>query len=245
MLTPVTVAGRGLSEFFAKMQSYPEISPCDVDANIFQGSDRSSIQILSNRRGKRELKCKIDFFGKSNFERTMNQSEFEALFLGSEPVVIDICDGFWYLGVLTGIGNPSTDHELVTTVEYTFTVTRHMGQAVTIGITSANDVVFSCISNVAKTDCVITLAGQYSDSTHNVTVSLNGYLWSVDRSFEGTLEIDGVNKRYLINGENAASDINWTDFPFLVPGENHLNVYVDGVVPPGIIAQIIYTPTFI
>lgn len=246
MITPVKIAGKELTEFCAKMQSYPEISPCDVDANVFQGSNRSTVQLLSNRRGKRSLKCKIDFFGKSNFERTMHQSRFESLFLGTEPIVIDIGDGFWYRGVLTDIGKPSTDHELITTVEYTFQVTRHMGQEVTIDITQTNDVIFNCVSNVAKTDCVITLADQFRpDGTHNVTVEMNGYRWYVDHGFDGGLVIDGVNKRFLINNQNAASEVKWTDFPFLTPGENNLKVYVDGVVPPGIFAHVNYTPTFL
>lgn len=36
---PATIAGRDLAEFGAKMQSWPEISACEVDTGIFQGAD--------------------------------------------------------------------------------------------------------------------------------------------------------------------------------------------------------------
>jgi len=242
MILPVTVAGKDLLEFDAKMQSYPEISSCKVDANIFQGANRSSIQLLSNRRGQRTLKCKIDFFG-DNYNRTLHQSEFEALFLGSEPVVIDICDGYWYRAVLTDIDDPSTDHELITTVEYTFAVTRHIGDEVTIEIAGANDFVFNCNSNVAKTDCIVRIADQYADP-ENVTVALNGYEFSVN-GLDSDLVLNGVDKTFLIGGANAAGRVIWTDFPFLVPGENHVSVYVGGVIPYGINASVSYTPTYL
>lgn len=243
MILPVTIAGKELLEFDAKMQSYPEISSCEVDASIFQGTNRSSLQLISNRRGQRTLKCKIDFFG-DNFNRTLHQSEFEALFLGSDPVIIDICDGFWYRAVLSDIGDPSTDHELITTVEYSFVVTRHLGDEITIDIASANDIVFNCESNVAKTDCIISLCAQYSDAK-SVDLVINGYTFTVTGGFDGDLVLNGVDKIFLINGANAASRVKWTDFPFLIPGENHVNIYVEGVVPSGLVATIRYTPTFL
>lgn len=242
MILPVTIAGKDLLEFDAKMQSYPEISSCAVDANVFQGANRSSIQLLSNRRGQRTLKCKIDFFG-NNYNRTLHQSEFEALFLGSEPVVIDIGDGFWYRAVLTDIDSPETDHELITTVEYTFAVTRHIGEEITIDIASANDYVFNCHSNVAKTDCIVRIADQYSNP-ENVTVALNGYEFSVS-GLDSSLVLNGVDKVFLIGGQNAANRVTWSDFPFLVPGENHVSVYVGGTIPTGIIASVSYTPTYL
>lgn len=240
MILPVTIAGKDLLEFDAKMQSYPEISSCKVDANIFQGANRSSIQLLSNRRGQRTLKCKIDFFG-DNYSRTLHQSEFEALFLGSEPVVIDICDGYWYRAVLTDIDDPSTDHELITTVEYTFAVTRHIGEEITID--AASEHVFYCNSNVAKTDCIIWIAPEYGIG-YTVTVVLNGSEFYVD-DLDGDLILNGVDKMFLINGENAANRVSWTDFPFLVPGENQIEIRVDGTPISNRSATVSYTPTYL
>ena len=240
MILPVTIAGKDLLEFDAKMQSYPEISSCAVDAHVFQGANRSSIQLLSNRRGQRTLKCKIDFFG-NNHNRTLHQSEFEALFLGSEPVVIDIGDGFWYRAVLTDIDSPETDHELITTVEYTFTVTRHIGEEITINIASGH--VFNCNSNVAKTDCLIWVAAEYGEGL-TVTMVLNGNEFYVD-DLDGDLVLNGINKTFLINGENAASRVLWTDFPFLIPGENQIEIRVNGIPISNRSASVSYTPTYL
>lgn len=240
-MLPVTVAGHELSEFCAKMQSYPVISACEVDASVFQGVNRSSMQLLHNRRGARYMDCKIDFFG-DNYERTLHQSEFEALFLGTEPVIIDIGDGFWYRAVLTKIDGTETERELITTVEYRFQVTRHRGQQVIAAVTP-NDAAIWCQSNVPKTDCVIQLAAQY-EGAKTLTVQLNGYSWHM-AGFSGSLVLDGVNKIFLIDGENANSRITWSDFPFLVPGENRLSVFVEGTVPAGLKAMVAYTATYL
>ena len=43
---PVTVGGRDLAEFGAKMQSWPEITACDMDTGIFQGAGRNTMHLL-------------------------------------------------------------------------------------------------------------------------------------------------------------------------------------------------------
>ena len=58
-MLPVMVAGRELSDFNAKMQSYPEISACSVETGVFQGVNRSSMHLLHNRRGVRYMDCKL------------------------------------------------------------------------------------------------------------------------------------------------------------------------------------------
>ena len=239
----VTVSDRNLSDFCAKMQSYPEITSCDVDAVIFQGSDRSTLQLLNNRRGQRQLTCKIDFFGRNNYERTKNISDFEALFLLKEPIRIDIGDGFWYRGILTKIGAPETDHELITTVEYTFAVTRHFGNTVVLSLNSANDEKFFCTSNCAKTDCILRLKTSTA-SNHSVGFHLNGFTWWFQHG-GNEITVDGINKIFSIDGQNAGSTVSWDDFPFLVPGENTLSISVEGVVPVSIKAEVEYTPTFL
>ncbi len=243
-MLPVRIAGHDLNQFHAKMQSYPEISSAEVISGAFQGVDRSSLQMLHNRRGGKTLRCRIDFFGKDNYERTMHQSEFEALFLGNEPVQIDIGDGFWYRAVLIKIGEPETQYELITTVEYEFQVTRHRGMEITASVI-ANDAVILCQSNVKKTDCVIRVLYEKMGSAKNVEVSLNGLKWFYAPSVKGDIVIDGVNKIFSVGSKNVGSLMSWTDFPFLVPGENVLRLSVEGVVVGKKAALISYTPTFL
>lgn len=244
VMLPVTVAGRALSEFCAKMQSYPEIGACAVDTGVFQGVDRSSMQLLHNRRGVRYMDCKIDFFGRDNYERTLHQSEFEALFIGSEPVIIDIGDGFWYRAVLTKIGDTSTECELITTVEYRFQVTRHQGGAITAQVVP-NDAQIFCQSNVARTDCIIRLLYQNLGGAKNIVLYLNGSTWSYAPELTGDLVLDGVNKIFSVGAVNATSKVVWEDFPYLKPGANTLTLCIEGVVVGSKSAEIIYTPTFL
>ncbi len=239
----VSINGKNLSEFGAKMQSYPVISSCGVDVGVFQGSDRSSLQMLHNRRGMKTLHCAIDFFG-SNHERTLNQSSFEAEFLGTEPVVLDIGDGFWYGAILTKIEEPSTESELITTAEYEFAVTRHKGGEIVAEVVP-NDAVIFCQSNVAKTDCVVRVLFEKMGGAVNTLIQLNGSEFALAEELTGDLVIDGVNKVFTMGGQNVAGALVWTDFPFLVPGKNQLSLSVGGVLVSQKTALVSYTPTFL
>lgn len=243
-MLPVMIAGHNLSEFCAKMQSYPEVGSCAVDAGVFQGANRSSLQLLHNRRGARYLKCKIDFFGRDNYARTRRQSEFEALFLSSDPVVIDLGDGFWYKAILIDIGDPATVSELITTVTYRFQVSRHKGAEVRTQLVP-NDAHIFCQSNVAKTDCVIRILFNQLERASKLDIQLNGLLWTYSPVLTGDIVLDGVSKCFTVAGKNATNQIGWTDFPFLVPGTNTLNLSVNGVVVGSKSAEITYTPTFL
>lgn len=237
-----TVNGRNLSEFGAKMQSYPILSACAVDVGVFQGAERSSLQMLHNRRGMRTLRCTVDFYG-SNYERSLHQSEFDAQFLGVEPVILDFGDGFWYRAILTKIGDPETVAELITTVEYEFAVTRHRGAEITAEVVP-NDAAILCHSNVAKTDCVVRVLFDQMGGATNTVVQLNGLSFTIADTLTGDLVIDGINKVFTMDGKNVAGKLIWTDFPFLVPGINSLSLFVQGVVVGKKAARISYTPTF-
>jgi len=62
---------------------------------------------------------------------------------------------------------------------------------------------------------------------------------------DGDIVIDGVNKIFTVGSKNVGSLMLWTDFPYLVPGENVLRLSVEGVVVGKKSAQISYTPTFL
>lgn len=239
----VNVNGRDLTLYGAKMQSYPVISSSNVDVGVFQGADRSSLQMLHNRRGMRKMQCVIDFFG-SNYERTLHRSEFEALFLGLEPAIMDIGDGFWYKAILSKIAETETVDELFTSVEYEFAVSRHRGGEIVAKVVP-NDAMILCQSNVAKTDCVIRVLFENMERATNVLVQLNGLMFSFGEELTGDLVIDGANKVFTMGGKNVAGSLLWTDFPFLIPGENRLHMAVQGVPVSYKSAQISYTPTFL
>lgn len=247
----ILFAGHPLYEFGAKLQSYPEIRPSKPDTEVFQGSGRSSIQLLMNRRSYKQMHCVIDFLELSGYERTRRQSDFEALFVGDDPVEIDFGDGFFYRAVLTGVSDAKTVGEYITTVEYQFIVTRHT--QIQELIIEPNGGAFRCESNVRKTDCTIYLPHTLWSGGTLVLIELNKpqQEWVLQENFDGDILLDGVNKRFLkqtASGtwKNIASKLSWTDFPYLIPGENSLNISINGGPSlTGHTAKITYTPTYL
>ncbi len=107
------------------------------------------------------------------------------------------------------------------------------------------------MSNVDRTDCVITIAagffGGEIDVDNQLDLYLNGYCWSIqgrDNPNEEAIILDGVNKRFLIGSTNVAQKIYWTDFPYLIPGENKIEISVNGIPSVSFIGSVAYTPTF-
>ena len=95
----VTVAGNLLSSYGAYMQANPVISHIR-DVETFQGRQRSTMLPVKNLITGMQLEAKIDFIGTAS-ARAMNRSNFEALFRSqTDPVVIDVLDGFFYRAVL-------------------------------------------------------------------------------------------------------------------------------------------------
>lgn len=247
----VTVAGRPLGELGAAMQAGPTVSRIR-DVETFQGRRRSTILPIKNLITGMRLTARIDFVG-SNEDRAMAQSSFEALFRSqTETVEIDILDGFRYSSVLLSSADCGTVGELITTVEYVWAVTRHK-DPVAVVLRESNTIF--CASNVDQTDCVITVDGGIFEMAADagfstVSISLNGLDWYIPTSANpdcGDLVLDGVNKTYSVDGANVVSAVSWTDFPFLVPGSNTLNVFIGGVpLPQSVICgKCEYTPTFL
>lgn len=234
---------QSLAAFNAKMQSYPTFVR-GRSVEIFQGRQRSTMLLLSNQLEALIMRCKIDFFG-TNEERTANQSRFEAMFQAHSSVELIIGDGFRYQAILTSSSDGLTDYEFVTTVQYQFQVTRHL-EPVSKRIDWKNNII--CLSNVDRTDCKITISAGYADG-YNMILSLNGYSWTIygaNNPDDKEIVIDGINKVFTIGGRNAAGLIDWTDFPYLIPGQNTIKVYLSSIgYLDGLPATIEYVPTFV
>lgn len=234
----VFIAGHEISEFGAKMQSYPSFSS-DVDADIFHGTERSSMQLLHLRRNAMHMTCVIDYFG-NNVKRTARQSALESLLIAPEPVVIDIGDGFHYLAVLEKPGSGNTLGEICTSVEYMFRVTRHKDEVAITTPRGAYNYVF-CKSNVPKTDVKIYISEL--DAPDGFVVRVNDLKFEYDGPMTGNLFLDGINKIFKMGSTNITNTLRWTDFPYLVPGKNEILFTTQGVaVPTG--CSVRYLPTF-
>ena len=239
----VTVAGNPLENYGARMQANPVISHTR-DVETFQGRQRSTMLPVKNLITGMVLKARIDFFGSAS-TRAMNRSNFESLFRSQTmPVEIDILDNFFYRAVLKSTVDCGTAYDLINTVEYTFQVTRHKSP-VTIEFRGSSTV--NCISNVDKTDCILTIDGAgAADAEVAITFnSLNYYISNV-LTTGGDIILDGINKRFLIGTQNVASLIEWREFPYLVPGDNEIAIYIGaGGAPSTLRCSFSFTPTFL
>lgn len=247
---PVTVAGRDLAEFGAKMQSWPEISACEVDTGIFQGAGRNTMHLLQQRRGARRFACRIDFWGQSPREWAENISAFSAL-LSDGPVEIDIGDGYLYQSILLAESAPIVSGEVVATVEYQFQAVRHWEARTLNFFTSIDgDTIIDCQSNIRKTDCTIKLSadGNLAQAS-GLGLRLNGISWTYLGVIGGTTILDGIHKAYTMAKASISTKLIWTDFPWLKPGENAISIWNETASGEGgriyTDVEITYVPTFL
>lgn len=245
----IIFAGRMLSEFNAKLESYPIITSCEIDAEVFQGLNRSAMQLLYNRRGIRKMTCTIDFFGEDAFLRTFAQSSFETLFLSEEPIEISFGDGFFYKAVLLDVSEPETLGNFLTSVTYVFQVTRHTERLVFrndskgYGLQKA---VIRCVSTVPRTDCVLFIPEDNFRAGRSMTVKLGDEEWTtIPELIKSDLILDGERKIFLSAGENVTDLIGWHDFPYLKPGNNTFCVYINGILAGNGDITVSYTPTYL
>lgn len=243
MVKRISFGGHDLSEFHAKMQSFPEISSCKPDVGVFQGVGRSTLHVLQNRRTERTFLCYIDFFGNEAAERAQNVERFERLFVGNRPVEIDISDGYVYDAVLTNIEGPIVEGEILSSVEYTFRVVRR-GWLVRTKLASSRGAFVLCQSSFPRTDCIIRIDAANLLEAESMVVSLGEQMWSTTVEPRDEFVLDGINKVFTMAGKNITGKMDWRDFPYLVPGVNHFEVGIQGIgvqVP----AEISYYPTFL
>lgn len=231
-------------EFRAKMIAYPTVST-DLDNAIFQGVNRSSIQLLHNYHAGQYMDCDMDFFGTVE-ERTKNRSALEALLIAPEPVKIDFGDGFFYRAVLQKISGVQNDTEVFSSVSYRFRVTKHTDE-IKLDILNGETRLF-CQSNVPLTDCRIYIPLSAIEGATGLSVQLGDMEWQFDMEITGSLILDGIDKIFTMGGVNITNhnDFTWTDFPALTPGINVVTVSVDGVsgsIPTPI--SIRYLPTYL
>lgn len=243
----VTFAGHRLSEFGAKLLSYPQISPCEIDLQYFQGVSRSTLIPLVNRRKAKTLTFLIDFLCADNVRRTKDISAFETLFTSNDAVTIDIGDGFLYSGFLTESSDLGTEGELITSMEYVFVAMRHT-QSVKVDC-SDGEIDFLCESNYPKTDCRITIdLNVTTGGAFTVLLNTNMLTFVIpevtSQLLGKQLVLDGINKVFLLDGNNITAQVDWTDFPYLLPGKNTVFIGVSGVVIT-LPFSVEYTPTYL
>ena len=79
-----------------------------------------------------------------------------------------------------------------------------------------------------------------------LSILVTVYVVELSTTFSGTkdLVLDGVSKIFRLGSRNVTAKMEWEDFPYLVPGSNHVAVFINTVgITRGV--EIKYRPTFL
>lgn len=248
----VTVNGRDLSEFSAKLNSDYEISGPEISADTWQGRNRSTLLLLGQTYGLLRIRLPIDFWGSSKVDTMEKIADFNGTTKGL--IELDLHDGFVYKCVLTEIGAPEWVNDELCTTDYELIGTRHKGPVVLSGKTP---LAIANPSTVDRTDCRITIEASFPAANEVVSIWLTtGSLIKTFLSFvinvtggeyeqNGALVIDGFNKTITYNGNALPTEIEWQDYPYLAPGSNTIFVLGKGGAGSDLDISVEYIPTYI
>lgn len=239
----ITVNGHDLSEFSAKLLTAYRLGACEITSDTFQGTSRSTMLLLSQTYGTMEVVLPLEFWGTSRADTVACWSRFCGAVTGT--VELDLGDGFLYACCVTDLGDPQWISDGWMSVDVTFRGLRQKPQ-VTISAASTIGAAIQCASTFPRTDCTITIPKALLAGATQAQVVLGQNKWLLNMNFssEAELVLDGVNKVFLLNGENVTAQMDWEDFPYLVPGENPIGVYINTLgVTQGI--ELTYRPTFL
>lgn len=211
------------SAFSAHLLRDYKISSVSVDSEYWQGRNRSSYNLLTQKYGLKEIDLPVMFDGANREKVSLNKSRFDLALWGK--VEIYLPNGFWYTCILDSAGELEFDGEEHGRASYKLKGMQHKAM---VTVKSAT---FSCSSTVPFTDCIV------SGTTTGTSGSIGSITFSGVTSGK-TIVVDGINKRFLYDGANAAQKFVWVNFPSLVPGENTIiTTGLSGV-------EIQYDPTF-
>lgn len=239
----ILVDGRDLSEFSAKLLSGYRMGACQLTTDTFQGASRSTLLLLNQTFGTMEIVLPLEFWGESRKDTVTKWSRFCQAVTGA--VELNLQDGFVYACCVTSFGTPQWIADGWMSVDVTFRGMRQRPE-ITISADSSVGASIYCASTFPRTDCILTLPDSLLLGAEVVSVELGDNQWFLRTTFESpsTLVLDGVHKVFLLNGENVTAQMQWEDFPYLVPGENKFGVYINSIgVSQGV--EITYRPTFL
>ena len=239
----ITIGGRHICELNARITDVV-IGSCVPDVEVFQGVGRSSINVLKNRRTGRQLRLTIDYIG-SPLETARNRSEFDLLFVGLDPVTLDLRDGYYYDVVLLSVQDETSIPGVCTTVRYTFAATKR-GAYEELALSSdyGTSATFRSPGTYPKSDCIVTLSGALAGGMR-WSVIVNDLWYSSDIEITDPVVINGVDKIITMGGSNITGDVDWSDWPYIVPGINRIQIQFGGgpAVPAAV--RVRYAPVYL
>ena len=189
----------------AKLLRDYRISASPIKSEYWQGRNRSQFALLSQSFGLKEISMTVVFDGKDAEQVALHKSQFDAALWGKFEIYMP--NGFTYSAILDDAGELEYMGDERGRAKYQLIGIQHKPL---VTVTSSP---FTCGSTVPLTDCIITATA----------TAVLGSIGDIDFSgltIGDIITIDGINKRLLVNGVDAATKFVWIDFPSLLPGTN-------------------------
>lgn len=218
---------QSLAEFGGRLESGYSVSGSALTTTYIKGKDTSSFLLTSCEIGLRTITLPIVFFGGDYAAVVGNKNRFDAAAV-AKKVELRLPDGYYYTSILTSAGALTWIGSTAASCTYTFLGVQHSKK---MCVMTTNGKVW-CESTAPKVDCSLRTTVTADAEVYNLAGAKFQDVHAGD-----VLELDGINKRILINNAPAASRCAFLRFPFLVPGTNVLMI-TDPV-------KVTYYPTYI
>lgn len=201
------------------------ITGTGISNEVFTGRFRTHFSVLASVPGTKAVTFTLVFKAQTRNAAVLLKSAVDAEFVGQ--VELKMPDDLYYTCYSSAIGEimlKGSDSGWIGTAVYKCTGFCH-DQLVTETGTSIN-----CTSTMPRTDCKL----EYTVPAA-VNVYTLGTVAFTNLSAGDVLTADGIEGRFLVNNAPAVNRVIFTEFPYLVPGEN---TFPDAVT-------VTYYPTYI
>ena len=187
------------------------IGASEITNEYYQGRNRTSYTVLASFFGLKSISFTLGFSAKTRREALFAKSQVDGMLFGKSEIFMP--DGFFYTCMLDGAGDVSWQGiegiQILAQASYSLTGIQHDAMV------TVNGSEFYCTSTVPETDCILSVTVSEAADTY----SLGGATFLNVQAGE-KLVFDGINKRILRNGAPGAANVEWINFPSVVPGKN-------------------------
>lgn len=236
-----------IREYGAKLQMDYAISGGEIENITNRGAGRSSTLLLRQSREPLEITLPLDIYGKDKRETMDHLTGIMALLTGTCEV--DLSDGYAYTCTCKEIGATAWINDEICSVDITLSGFKH---GVPMQVSGTAPLRVHNPGTWPKTDCKLTIRALSIQPGIPAVIALSNasgtYLkWTLNASdgsyTGGDLVLDGQEMRNHYNGGNLrAGTMRWTDYPYLLPGDNTLSV-TSGTASVSVVVE--FTPAFL
>lgn len=209
----IYINGQCISSLGAEGLRDYKIGGTSVTNEYFQGRNRTSYVVLASFFGMKPIEFTLAFSAKTRREALIHKSRVDALLFGKSEIYMP--DGFYYTCMLQSPGDVSWQgvegNQVLAQATYQLLGIQHDALVTVDGEN------FICLSTIAQTDCILSVTVSQAADAYE----LGGATFRDVKSGE-KLVFDGINKRILRNDAPGAQNVDWVNFPSLVPGENSI-----------------------